>query len=52
MRYYSKYRIEVAFQINTDCNVSDFISNVEHRLAEIIIPKITSNNSYDMMSLD
>lgn len=44
MRYYSKYGLAVAFQINTDSNVSDFVSNMEKSLAEIIIRNIIGIN--------
>jgi Beta-lactamase class C and other penicillin binding proteins len=37
MRYYSKYGLAVAFQVNTDINASDLINNMEPSLAEIII---------------
>jgi D-alanyl-D-alanine carboxypeptidase len=37
MRYYSKYAISVAFQINTDAHVSDWVGDMEHTLAEIVI---------------
>lgn len=37
MRYYPKYGIAVAFQINTDAKeVHDFISEMERRLAEVV----------------
>ena len=41
MRYYSKYRVAIAFQINTDIGVWDhstqLVNDMEHRLAKIII---------------
>jgi len=40
MRYYPKYGISVAFQINTDSivhNKIDSVGDIEHRLAEIVI---------------
>lgn len=37
MRYYPNYGIAIAFQMNTDRGVTDFINDIEERLAEIII---------------
>ena len=37
MRYYPKYGVAVAFQTNTDSGVSAFVSDMEYRLAEIVI---------------
>jgi D-alanyl-D-alanine carboxypeptidase len=41
MRYYPKYKTSIAFQINTDIGVSDhssdFVGQMEQRLAEIVI---------------
>lgn len=37
MRYYKKYGIAVAFQINMDEGISEFVSDMEHCLAEIVI---------------
>ena len=40
MRYYPKYGISIAFQINTDSivhNKIDSVGDIEHRLAEILI---------------
>lgn len=36
MRYYPKYGVAIAFQINTDEGISDYAHEIEHRLAEII----------------
>lgn len=36
-RYYPKYGLAIAFQMNTDVSVVDFVSHMEHRLAEIVI---------------
>jgi D-alanyl-D-alanine carboxypeptidase len=45
MRYYPKYGVAVAFQVNTDSGVSDFVSEMERCLAEIVI-KSTSNSGF------
>lgn len=37
MRYYPKYGIAIAFQINTDRSTPDYIGKMELRLAEIIL---------------
>ncbi len=37
MRYYPQYGIAVAFQMNTDSGISAFASDIEDRLADIII---------------
>lgn len=37
MRYYPKYGVTIAFQMNTDSGVSEFVGTMEHRLAKIII---------------
>ncbi len=36
MRYYPKYRVAIAFQVNTDAGISDFGTDMEQCLAEII----------------
>lgn len=41
MRYYPKYGVAVAFQINTDSSASGLISDMEHCLAEIVIRRST-----------
>lgn len=44
MRYYPKYRISIAFQINTDIGVWDhsieLVSDMEYRLAKIVVQHI------------
>lgn len=37
MRYYPKSRVSIAFQLNTDRNVASFASEMEQRLAQIIL---------------
>lgn len=37
MRYYPEYGVAIAFQINTDSRVSDFVSEMELGLAELVI---------------
>ncbi len=37
MRYYPKYGVAIAFQMNTDNDISAFARDMEHRLAEIVI---------------
>jgi hypothetical protein len=36
MRYYPKYRMAIAFQINTDMVSADVIKTMELRLAEVV----------------
>ncbi|MCB9654616.1 MAG: beta-lactamase family protein [Deltaproteobacteria bacterium] len=36
MRYYPRYGFAVAFQINTDVDVTDSVTDIERRLAEIV----------------
>ncbi len=44
VRYFPKYRVAIAFQINTDIGVSDhstqLISDMERRLAEIVVAHV------------
>jgi D-alanyl-D-alanine carboxypeptidase len=47
MRYYPRYGVAVAFQINTDSGLSDHsmdVSDIEYRLAEIIIKESALQN--------